>query len=65
MYLQALVSYYCILNPNEISFKETASPSRKTESAPANAIDDNISFHEIFFKVHGITYDQYLKYEEE
>ena len=32
---------------------------------PYDAIDDNISFHEIFFKVHGITYDQYLKNEEE
>ena len=32
---------------------------------PNDAIDDNISFNEIFFKVHGITYDQYLKNEEE
>ena len=32
---------------------------------PDDAIDDNISFHEIFFKVHGITYDQYLKNEKE
>ena len=46
MDIQALVSYYHTLNPNE-------------------TIDDNISFHEIFFKVHGITYDQYLTNEEE
>ena len=76
MDLQALVSCYRILDPNETScitesatadasFKETASPSCITESASAGAIDDNISFHEILFKVHGITYDQYLKNEEE
>ena len=41
MDLQALVSYYRVLNPNE-------------------TIDDNISFHDIFFKVHEITYDQYI-----
>ena len=32
---------------------------------PNDAIDDNISFHEMFFKVHGITYDHYLKNEKE
>ena len=32
---------------------------------PDEIIKDDISFNEIFFKVHGITYDQYLKNEKE
>ena len=40
-----------------------------TESAPVDTpddtIDNNTSFHEMFFKVYGITYDQYLKNQED
>ena len=32
---------------------------------PEEIINDDMSYEELFYKTHGITYDQYLKNEEE
>ena len=32
---------------------------------PEEIINDDMSYEELFYKTHGITYDQYLKKEEE